>query len=59
MNSIRRKQNKQEREAIKRILDRIKRWKAGFAGEYMQKLAFEIDYHLIDDNFRELGGVVK
>ena len=45
-----------EREAIKRVLDRIERWKMGLAGEELRQLAYKIDYWLIDDEFREMGG---
>ena len=42
-----------EKEAIKRILDRIDRWKSGLAGKELQDFAFKIERWLIDDDFRD------
>ena len=42
-----------EKEAIKRILDRIDRWKLGLAGKELQDFAYMAERWLIDDDFRD------
>lgn len=44
------------KEAIRRILDRIDRWKLGYAGKEKQDFAYMAEKWLIDPDFRKQGG---